>query len=493
MAKRSFDEGGSRKETVIHASPASAFFLTMRWLLMLGALLGVCAVMFYSRWEAGRFSVNAVIYGVLIALCMVFVIPSYFFRHLGRRIVVGVDRLQIIDGMGELVTQIPYRNLGRMETFGSPWLLRMLGIGVSNKDRETFWGRGDRGKGRGYDVVIYDVYTESLEEIRERIMIAHGLWRNTYVSFPATVLLASPGAPGAPSNVPPQSAVPQSASAGTGPAVESPAFSSQAAEHQAARPGERATAWARVHTSPEAAEAGPQKTADEVGPKNAERPGERATAWAQAPATSRRSKDDAADRNVGSTPYQQGMDHGTPTLGRVLLTVESAAGTVHNTLLVGGFVFAGFMFLGAAVYGFIPQSSVSVPFMWVPCLTMGLGLVLACSLTLARRLDLHEHGVCLRGLFGARELHYRDLANVEIVPWVITRTVNFVPVSRHSLLHLQFVPWDGTGLKRIEYYAPFHHYDKVTELIRTRWGKCDTGGWPTTGFPGKPLRPHDAP
>jgi hypothetical protein len=175
---------------------------------------------------------------------------------------------------------------------------------------------------------------------------------------------------------------------------------------------------------------------------------------------------DAADRHVESTPY----DTGKADLGRGLLRVESAAATVNYSLLVYGFVLAGLMFLLAAVYTFVPHQNRAAYFALGPCLAIGVGLLLACSNTLIRRLDLHEHGVCVRGLFRARKLRYRDLADVEITPFVITRTVNFVPVSRQCVLRLQFVPGDGTGLKPIEYVARFDQLDQVARLVRQRAG-----------------------
>jgi CHAT domain-containing protein/tetratricopeptide (TPR) repeat protein len=436
MSEHSFDKGCAPKATVIRSSLASTFYLTMRLFLVAGAVLALCAVMFYSRWEAGRLSVNAVLYGTIIAVFMVFVIPSYFLRHVGRRIVLDADRLQIIDGVGEPVTQIPYRNIGRIETFG--WLIHMLGISVSNKDRETFWGSGDQGKYRGYDVVIYDVYTEPVERIRELIRSADGLWRGAQASFPPVSYLASQGAPIAPPDVPPQSTSPQPASAGTGPASDGPRASSRAAEDDAGRPGKRAKAWPQARPSSQPAEY------------------------------------HVADPYFDSAPYVNGKGQGNVDLGPVLMEVESAAGTVHYTLLLYGYMLAGLMFIAAAVYLLLPVWSFWVQLTGIPCLAMGIGLGLACFNTLEKRLELRERGVRMRGVFRARELLYRDLTGVEIAPWIITRTLNFVPIARHSVLHLKFVPRDGTGLKPIEYYARFHDRDRITELIRTRWGKSDT-------------------
>ena len=304
--------------------------------------------------------------------------PGLLFPSPGRRVVLGADRLQIIDGMGELVTQIPYRNIGRMETRGQ--LVHMLGINVSNKDRETFWGSGDRGKSRGYDVIIYDVYTEPVERIRELIINADGLWRDSQAAFPPVSYLASPDAPIAPA-------------------------------------------------------------------------------------------ENSAGPHVKPTPYDQCDAQGNVELGRLLLEVETAAGTVHYTLLLYGFMLAGLMLLAAVVYLLLPHWGFGVRLTGIPCLAMGLGLGLACFNTLQRRLALHERGVCVRGLFGARELLDRDLAGVEIAPWIISRTLNFVPISRDSVLQLKFVPRDAHGLEADRVLRVFHERDRVTELIRTRWGK----------------------
>src|SRR6516165_8801197 len=129
MSRSSFDPQRTPEGKVIPAHMARVLSLTIQTLLMLGAIVAACAFLFYERMQAGRFNVTAALLGIAAAFGMLYVFPVYLFRHVGRRIVVGADCLQIINFSGAVVTQIPYRNIGRMETFG--WLFPILGIDVT--------------------------------------------------------------------------------------------------------------------------------------------------------------------------------------------------------------------------------------------------------------------------------------------------------------------------------------------------------------------------
>src|SRR5262249_7232343 len=142
-----------------------------------------------------------------------------------------------------------------------------------------------------------------------------------------------------------------------------------------------------------------------------------------------------------------------PRLGQVLLRVKSAALTANFSLLLYGFTCGGMLLVLAPVFIVPPVRGLAAVLAFAAFMVIGLILVLACSHTLLRRVDLHEQGVCVRGLLGVRKLHYRDLADIEITPLVVTRRVGFVPVSRRTVLELRFVPQHGTGLKPIVYIA----------------------------------------
>jgi hypothetical protein len=400
---------------------------------MLGAIVAACAFLFYGRIQAVRFNVTAALLGIAAAFGMLYVFPVYLFRHVGRRIVVGADRLQIINFSGAVVTQIPYRNIGRMETFG--WLFPILGIDVTNKDRDTFWGFGDRGKSRGYDIAICDVYTQSLEGIRGMITNAYGLWSEAQACSPTSSgplpwmgSLASPSTPGAPSRVPPRFPSYQPENGGSGLGSESTGAAFQAVEHQARRPGELARAWAEAHTSSPAP--------DEI----------------------------TAGPHANSMQYDQGGDE----LGPVVLRVQSAEATTNYTLLTYGCAITSMIWFFAILFMRPDAGDLAAVLKFAAYLAAPLILMLGCFYKLLSPLFLHEHGIRVRGLLGARKLYYRDLSDVGVHPVLVTKSVNFVPVSRRTILKLQFVPHDGTGLKPIEYTARFDQLGQLTALIRAK-------------------------
>jgi hypothetical protein len=105
--------------------------------------------------------------------------PISFFGASRSRIVVGVDRLQVVRGRSNVVVQIPYWNLRNLEAYDIVIGARFLDLDVAIRGaRETFWGLLHGGVPRlhPHHVIISDHYVEPLDVIAIRIIEAQRDW-----------------------------------------------------------------------------------------------------------------------------------------------------------------------------------------------------------------------------------------------------------------------------------------------------------------------------
>jgi hypothetical protein len=144
------------------------------------ATVVLCSVLLLAvalfAWTAHAGEVNStvveLIAGVVVGLGLG---PYFFFTLWNSRVVIGADRLQVVRGRASVVVQIPFRNIVRTATRRNFLGFGVLGIDVSNrKDPDTFWGFLNRGNRQfPFDVVLFDIYAESPEAIREQIAPVH--------------------------------------------------------------------------------------------------------------------------------------------------------------------------------------------------------------------------------------------------------------------------------------------------------------------------------
>jgi hypothetical protein len=143
------------------------------------AVLVAGALIFQARADrAGKVSRNAVLFGAA-ALAAVVIVPIVSLGSSKTRLVIGHDRWQVVNGDDEVVAQVPYRNMARLETYQSVVGIEVIGINVTDrKDSETFWGLSYRGSAQyPFDMILQNVFIQSPHVVAERIHQEYWRWR----------------------------------------------------------------------------------------------------------------------------------------------------------------------------------------------------------------------------------------------------------------------------------------------------------------------------
>jgi hypothetical protein len=132
---------------------------------------------FVLGWMHRTIFVSAAVLAVVIFVCLLFLVLLTLVRlATGQRLVIGSDRLQIVQGAETIVAQIPYRNIAGLASFTYSWR-KFLGFDLANPhDAETFWSWGQRGNSYGFHFILADSYAEALDDIRNRILTYFQAW-----------------------------------------------------------------------------------------------------------------------------------------------------------------------------------------------------------------------------------------------------------------------------------------------------------------------------
>jgi hypothetical protein len=140
-------------------------------------LLLLARCLFASGWVEVKSTAIHLILVIVVALGFV---PFCLLACWKSRIVIGLDRLQVVRGRAKVVVQIPYRNIARTATRRNALGFGVLGIDVLNRrDADTCWGFLNWGTEQfAFDVVIYDIYAESPEAIGEQVVGMQRRWRS---------------------------------------------------------------------------------------------------------------------------------------------------------------------------------------------------------------------------------------------------------------------------------------------------------------------------
>jgi WD40 repeat protein len=152
--------------TVIPASGAKLY----RIIGLLGVSLLASGGWFYYDWLNHTINITSAFFAI-VSLVGLLAAPVAAGRHLfsQRRLVIGADRLQVLEGETTVVVQVPYRNLRRIgmyESYGA-----CLGIEVADRnDPDTFWSRFHSSQSFGFHLALSD-FMEPPEALQKMILL----------------------------------------------------------------------------------------------------------------------------------------------------------------------------------------------------------------------------------------------------------------------------------------------------------------------------------
>jgi hypothetical protein len=107
-----------------------------------------------------------------------------------------------------------------------------------------------------------------------------------------------------------------------------------------------------------------------------------------------------------------------------------------------------------------------------------LAVALLCGLAMWRFLRtcfrVHEQGVSRREVFGTRRLLYQHLYTIAIVPYAVTTLMlGLVPISRHGVSEVRFVPRPGLEMESLGFWGPDEVVREVQRAIRKYGGATE--------------------